>query len=197
MNDNLTFYSKNAQLLSQQYDSVPFESVHKGWLDLIPTNGFALDIGAGSGRDARYLASRGLNVYALEPVLSLMENARNKSAQFDITWLQDSLPQLFKVTSLANSFDLILLSAVWMHLSPEERKLSIQNLAPLLNKKGKLVITLRHGKFNDARTAFPISVEEIHSLSAKSRLKVILQTQPSKDQLGRNDIAWQTLVLEK
>ena len=68
MTENITYYSTNASALTKQYDSVPFESVHKDWLSEIPTEGMVLDVGAGSGRDARYLAARGLGVVAVEPV---------------------------------------------------------------------------------------------------------------------------------
>jgi SAM-dependent methyltransferase len=156
-----------------------------------------LDIGAGSGRDARYLESKGLKVFAVEPALDLMELAIKRSQHWDIIWLQDSLPTLDEVKSLGIKFNLILLSAVWMHLSPEDRHASIETLAPLLEIRGKLVVTLRHGEFSDGRTAFPVIADEVKELGDKLGLTVILKTEPTKDQLGRNDVAWQTLVLEK
>ncbi|NVJ63025.1 MAG: hypothetical protein HWD84_02230, partial [Flavobacteriaceae bacterium] len=58
--DNIHYYSKNAETLSQQYNSIGFEKVHRDWISEIPEKGFALDVGAGSGRDARYLAAKGL-----------------------------------------------------------------------------------------------------------------------------------------
>jgi SAM-dependent methyltransferase len=197
MNSNITYYNDNALDLGEQYDSVLFESVHKDWLQFVPTEGTVIDIGAGSGRDARYLASKGLKVYAIEPALALMELAFAKSTPFDICWLQDSLPNLDKVKCHKSKFKMILLSAVWMHLTPEERQASMQSFAALLENRGKLVITLRHGKFSDARTSFPISVDEVIELGATNGLNVILQTQLNTDQLGRDNLAWQTLVLEK
>ena len=62
--------------MADQYNSVPFESVHKDWLDDIPSEGMALDVGAGSGRDARFLAARGLSVVAVEPADGIREVAR-------------------------------------------------------------------------------------------------------------------------
>jgi protein-L-isoaspartate O-methyltransferase len=51
-----------------RYESVAAETVH-GWLvDLLPNApALVLDIGAGTGRDAAWLASRGLEVVAVEP----------------------------------------------------------------------------------------------------------------------------------
>jgi protein-L-isoaspartate O-methyltransferase len=58
------FYNTNAAQLAQQYLANTFEQVHQAWLHLIPDllnrqNSRVLDIGAGAGRDAKYLASLG------------------------------------------------------------------------------------------------------------------------------------------
>jgi SAM-dependent methyltransferase len=197
MNNNLRFYQQNQDSLIEQYDSVSFESVHHDWLELLPSNGTALDIGAGSGRDARYMAERGLKVYAAEPSLPLMAAALENSKHHDIVWFQDSLPSLENTSAFNTQFDVILLSAVWMHLSPEERKLSMQNMSSLLNVGGKLVITLRHGKFYDGRSAYPLSVDEVVELASSNGLALTLKTDMSSDKLGRGEVVWQTVVLGK
>ncbi len=74
MND---YYSKNAQALTEQYNSLPFDQVHFGWLPHLPEKpGLALDVGAGSGRDARALSGRGGSVYAEEPDAALISRAQ-------------------------------------------------------------------------------------------------------------------------
>ena len=65
MSKNITYYSKNAETLADNYNSVPVESVHKDWLGQLPKEGMVLDVGAGSGRDARFMAAKGLNVVAV------------------------------------------------------------------------------------------------------------------------------------
>lgn len=62
MDANLDFYNKHAHELANNYDSISFESVHAAWKDVIPESGFALDVGAGSGRDARFLVDHGMHV---------------------------------------------------------------------------------------------------------------------------------------
>lgn len=197
MNKNLNFYHENKDRLVKQYDSVSFESVHQDWLKFLPTSGTILDIGAGSGRDARYMAEKGLQVYAAEPVLSLLMAAKENSTGFDITWFQDELPELNESKLLCIKFDLILLSAVWMHLSPEDRVSSMRNISSLLQNGGKFVITLRHGHFTDGREAHTVNADEVERLAIENCLKVILRTNIRQDQLGRGDVVWQTIVLEK
>ena len=53
---------------SRRYESVAAETVHGGLVDLLPiAPALVLDVGAGTGRDAAWLASRGLEVVAVEP----------------------------------------------------------------------------------------------------------------------------------
>ena len=61
MSDAIHWYNANAADLSRRYESVAAETVH-GWLvDLLPAApALVLDVGAGTGRDAAWLASRGL-----------------------------------------------------------------------------------------------------------------------------------------
>lgn len=56
MSKTIDFYHQNAQSLSEQYQSLTFEQVHKNWQAHWPTSSSkdALkvhDIGAGAGRD--------------------------------------------------------------------------------------------------------------------------------------------------
>ena len=122
LTQNITYYSTNASELAKQYDSVPFESVHKEWLQIIPKEGMVLDVGAGSGRDARYLAAKGLGVVAVEPASGIRELAQAYTISNPIHWISDSLPELTEVFRLHTKFDLILLSAVWMHIPPSSRE---------------------------------------------------------------------------
>jgi len=66
--DPVAVYEDNAAALADLYESVPAEVVHSVLADLIPRGpGVALDIGAGSGRDAAWLASFDYDVVATEP----------------------------------------------------------------------------------------------------------------------------------
>jgi SAM-dependent methyltransferase len=68
MSEAIRWYDKKCFDVSRRYESVAAETVH-GWLvDLLPkTPALALDVGAGTGRDVAWLASRSLEVVAVEP----------------------------------------------------------------------------------------------------------------------------------
>ncbi len=142
-----SYYNQNREALFPQYHGLDPEVVHRVWtLDHLATAkpGFACDIGAGTGRDANWLEEKGWEVLAVEPG-ELREPARTK-AHPRVSWLDDSLPDLKRLRALDRRFDLILLSAVWMHVSQRNRERAFRILTELLNPSGLLVISLRHGR---------------------------------------------------
>ncbi|MFT6777453.1 MAG: ubiquinone/menaquinone biosynthesis C-methylase UbiE [Paraglaciecola sp.] len=85
------FYNDNASELAQQYLSKSFEEVHQSWSACLPSiinnpNARILDLGAGAGRDAKYLAqlaekqhgaSNQIQVIAVEPA-NLLEGVNKE-----------------------------------------------------------------------------------------------------------------------
>ncbi len=197
MNQNIEFYNRNAQDLFIQYESVRFREVHSDWLRYVPKTGEVLDVGAGSGRDSSYMASLGLQVTAVEPAKNLRVLATNSNDHKGITWLDDKLPKLTNTISLNKKFDLILLSAVWMHLSTAERKTAISTLCLLLKPRANLIITLRHGESGDARIMHPVSFDEIKLLLEHTDFacKLLTENKHNADTLGRNQVSWQTVQI--
>ncbi|WP_299792136.1 class I SAM-dependent methyltransferase [uncultured Shewanella sp.] len=207
------YYNDNAELLARQYLSTTFEEVHSSWLphlDRLFDEASALsilDVGAGIGRDAAYLArqlseqpitvEQRVEVVAVEPAHLLADLGKKHTKGLNVTWIVDSLPRLNRLAIYQNGFNLILLSAVWMHIPEAERTTALQTLAHLLAPNGRLVITLRHGPNSDTRIMHPVSVDEMHILAKKVHLEVIDSTDKETDKLGRTQVFWQTVVLER
>ena len=141
----VNYYSKNAPILASKYNSLNPESLHASWSKFIPDDpGIALDIGAGSGRDANWLAAKRWDVVAVEPCKEFRETARENSHD-NVIWLDDELPELKKIRTAGHRFNLVLLSAVWMHVSRSKRERAFRIISELLEPGGILVFTLRHG----------------------------------------------------
>ncbi|MGW5466110.1 class I SAM-dependent methyltransferase [Streptomyces sp. NPDC003996] len=118
--------------LAEQYESVTFAEVHREVLYLFPTRpGTVLDVGAGSGRDAAAPAAQGHRVVAAEPTAELRSLGRRRHADQRIEWTDDALPELPGLVAAGTRFDLILLTAVWMHLDERQRTLAMARLAGL------------------------------------------------------------------
>jgi len=207
------FYNNNATKLAQQYLSKSFEEVHQSWSQFLPSvienpNARILDLGAGSGRDAKHLAElaakthstkNNIQILATEPAKELSQLGQKTTQGLNVKWLEDSLPALSNVTKQEISFDLILLSAVWMHIPPSDRTRSIRKLANILKPGGKLVISLRHGQTDEEckqRKMHHVCADELKRLATDVGLFTKLETQKEEDKLGRNHVSWQTVVLQ-
>jgi protein-L-isoaspartate O-methyltransferase len=135
-------------------------------LHLIPNvPGSALDIGAGTGRDAAYLAEMGHRVVAVEPTDGLRIPGMALHPSPLIEWVDDSLPELAVVLRRRQTFDLVMLTAVWMHLDEQQRRHAMPNLASLLRGGGMMIISIRHGPVSPGRRAFDVSAEETVELA--------------------------------
>ncbi|MEQ8838624.1 MAG: class I SAM-dependent methyltransferase, partial [Lacipirellulaceae bacterium] len=191
-------YNREATRLSSQYGSVDPARVHSQWADSLADQnpGFACDIGAGSGRDANWLAGKGWDVIAVEPSAGMRELAMPKSHP-NVTWLDDSLPELSRLRALGHRFDLVLLSAVWQHLPPGQRERAFRILTELLKPGGTLVITLRHGsdeRENRERGFHPVSAAEL-AVFAQRRAVVMRDPITQPDQT-RAHVQWETVVFQ-
>jgi SAM-dependent methyltransferase len=194
--DILAPYNAEPDKLARQYESRPFEDIHSDCQDLIPcAPGFVLDIGAGSGRDAAWFANQGLAVIAVEPAQKLRELAQCLHPDPHIRWIDDSLPDLTQISSFGPGFDLIWLSAVWMHLPLIERPRAFGKLVSLLAPGGGMMISIRQGPLLRDRMMFPTSLNEIEFLAQRYGLKVVRE-KTRADQLGREGVSWRTLVLQ-
>ncbi len=191
------YYNQNADALIEKYDALNADEVHRAWAPkhLREEPGFACDIGAGSGRDANWLAEQGWEVVAVEP--SSMRDKAAEESHPRVTWLNDTLPGLKSLRALGRRFDLILLSAVWMHVAPKDRERAFRILSELLNPSGLIVITLRHGQDkeeNQARGFHPVTAEEL--IGYANQRAVAFKGRSEDDDLARSHVRWETLVFE-
>ena len=195
MTDPIAWYDANAELASDRYESVTFERIH-GWLaDLLPKPPAAiLDVGAGSGRDAAHLSALGYDVVAVEPSARMRELARARHDDPKINWRDDRLPALKDTFSTGLSFDVILVSAVWMHLAPTDRPRAFRKLITLLKPGGLLAITLREGPDDENRGFHPVTVDELRRL-ARDHGACVERESTDDDQMGRDDVRWRQIAI--
>lgn len=110
----------------------------------------------------------------------------------EIEWRTDKLPELPETKASGEKFDLIILSAVWMHVKPEDRQLALSNLAGLLKPDGAIYLTLRVGPAEPARGIYTVSVSEVEQLAAALNLNAE-KLDEQADLLGRSNIRWAAL----
>jgi SAM-dependent methyltransferase len=193
-------YADEARELLQRYEGIPFEDKHRAALHLMPRiAGWVLDVGAGTGADAAWFADRGHRVIAVEPTDELRVPGMRLHPSPSIEWIRDSLPRLAVVMARPERFEVIMLSAVWMHLGEGERPLAMRTVASLLAVDGILLMSLRHGPRPGHRRMFEVSPKDTIDLARSCGLHAVLnvRTQSVQPQNRRAGVTWSHLGFER
>lgn len=193
-------YAEEADELFRRYESIPATDAHRSVLHLIPAQpSRVLDIGSGTGRDAAWFASQGHRVVAVEPTDALRIPAMVLHASPRIEWLNDSLPDLALLRGRIDSFDLVMLTAVWMHLNEARRQRAMPKVASLLRAGGTMIMKIRHGPVPEGRRMFDVTPEETIELAYLEGLQPILnlRTESIQAQNRLKGVSWTTLAFVK
>jgi len=190
-------YLKNLKKLTQFWEQGNPDEIHH----FLISKGFSprknlnmLDIGCGSGRDAGWATNLGAKVVAVDILPEMLKVAQESHPDPTIKWICDTLPEISKVSG---RFDVILISGVWQHLLPIERKKSLIKLETLLSKKGVIYISLRLGEPDLERCMLKVSLRELYTMIKNTNLKILDISCVNKDFLNRNNVAWQSVLLTK
>ena len=192
-------YADDAEWLIPRYESVNFLEKYRAVAHLIPESpSRILDVGAGTGVDAEWLAQNGHQVVAVEPVAAFREAGSKLHSSCKIEWVDDSLPKLSKVAFREELFDVVLVSAVWNHLASVEREQAMPILAALLAPGRQLILSIRHGPSPSNRRMFDVSVDDTVRLAAAHRLKLVLNAHIASTQLLNRQagVTWSWLAFE-
>ncbi len=92
LTDSIDGYDASREVFAARYESLDAQTVHAAFQDLLPSgqDRMALDIGAGSGRDAAWLTRLGFDVVAVEPAHSLQADVappQTRTACGSRSWL--------------------------------------------------------------------------------------------------------------
>ncbi|MBC8733394.1 class I SAM-dependent methyltransferase [Paraburkholderia sp. UCT2] len=192
-------YVEQAVGLIERWRTLSFDDRHRPILDWIPqAPSRIVDIGAGIGTDAAALAAMGHAVLAVEPVDALRNAARELHASTRIEWLDDSLPDLAVVLAKSKriTFDVVMLTAVWMHLDARQRERAMPRVASLLRDGGVLIMSLRHGPVPAGRRMFDVTPDETIRLASEQGLRLVRELRtPSVQKANRDSgVTWTRLV---
>ncbi|MBU0858570.1 MAG: class I SAM-dependent methyltransferase [Alphaproteobacteria bacterium] len=202
---NLDTYDREAKTLAQTYNALATDVVLPGLDERLPHSDKnkrrrALDLGCGSGRDAFWLANeRGFAVTAVDGSAAMLAQAAKLKSHPRVQYMKDTLPALEKVRKHAErtheKYDVILLSAVWMHLDEDERKVLMTHIAALANPKALVYISLRNGPAPADRPMFATEAAEVKALGRAHRARFeVIGTDDDKQ--GRGGVKWEYVALK-
>ncbi len=120
-------------------DLAPFPSMEK-FIQMLPPKATLLDIGSGSGRDAKIFSERGLQVTGVDICENLLKIAKAHAplAQF---YLMD----MESMTFPEDTFDGVWSSSALPHLSKEKLPHVINSIHSILKKGGAFYFNLKQG----------------------------------------------------
>src|ERR1700716_1971792 len=193
-------YAEEAQELFTVYESIAAADAHRAVRHLIPpAPASVLDIGSGTGRAGGWFAPLGHRVVPVEPPDALRIPAMALHPSPRIEWLDDSLPDLALLLARGEKFDVVMITAVWMHLDAEQRRRAIPNLAALVRQGGAVIMQIRHGPVPVGRRMFEVSPEETIELAQTQDLHPVLNLRSESNQ-ERNraaGVTWTNLAFVK
>ena len=193
------FYDENADYLFPRYRSLRSEDVFRDVIDHIPTKpAFAADIGSGSGRDTKWLAKLGHTVISVEPSVGLRSKAIADGIPANAVYVDSVLPHLPGLDIFVQRFDLIICSAVWMHLDGEERGVALSRIYQLLSDEpgARAIITFKVAPEEPGRGMHVLDADVVADEFSKHAFSFI-STTLNKDLMQRDDTRWYTTVLYK
>ena len=161
----IDWYDRCGHEVADGYEQLDPDRLYAWAADLMAAlNGTAADIGAGTGRDAAWLAGRGYRTTAVEPSATMRRIGRARHREAPIRWLDDRLPTLRRARELG-PFDLVVANAVWMHIAPPERREALQAILAATRPGGLVLMSLRHGSAPPERRMHPCGAAEISELA--------------------------------
>jgi 2-polyprenyl-3-methyl-5-hydroxy-6-metoxy-1,4-benzoquinol methylase len=193
-------YAEEAETLVENWEKISFSDNHQPVLHVIPTVPCTvLDIGAGTGGDAACFAAMGHRVVAVEPTDELRVPGMALHPSSRIEWLNDSLPDLAVLMARDEMFDLVMLTAVWMHLDETQRRHAMPRVASLIRAGGIMIMSLRHGPVPQGRRMFEVSADETILLAQAQGLDAVLnlRTGSVQEVNRRAGVTWTRLAFMK
>ena len=133
-------------------------------------------------------------VLAAEPAAEMRDTGKALHRSPDIRWMDDALPAAEKVLRSKLTFDLIWLSAVWMHVPPGARAQAFRKLVSVMSPGGSMMLTLRQGPPPADRPMEPATAADVEALARRHGLQTV-RSERVPDFLGRDGIAWEVIWL--
>lgn len=196
--DVISEYETKAVALIPRYNAIDTATLYAPVIAYFPKSpARVLDIGAGTGRDARWFSRAGYTVTAVEPVKAFRESGKQSGG--DVEWQDGRLPDLTCLSGKNMYFDLILMCAVWHHLDPRDHFKAFQRVVDLMANEARIVMSLRHSANPESRVGFDVDVDALILTAKNSGLETVMVRQAASSQAANvaAGVTWTWVVFQK
>ena len=138
----------------------------------LPPGGSIFEIGSATGRDDRYLKSKGFRVFCTDVIPQALEDLQKEGFETSEFNFKDKPKDEWK-----NSFDGFFANAVLLHASQEEFEKSLENIYGILKEGGVVAFSLKTGQGEEVSTA-KMDAPRFFKYYQKDELEKILQKYP-------------------
>lgn len=187
-------YDATAKARCAQYETVDFRWLYDALTERLQPGSTILEIGCGSGRDARALAERGYLVTATDASSGMLVEAQRLSSGDNPRFAHKAFPLASADSLLQQSFDAILAIAVLMHIPHSERHTFFAQVSRLLKPDGLFMGAWSNNRVDKKRLFVNLMEDDIRSYAQISNM-LLLEITHSQDALGRK-INWITCLLK-
>ena len=134
---------------------------------------------------------------AVEPVREFREAGQALHTSARIEWRDDRLPDLAG-SPAHETFDLVILRAVWQHLDNAHRAIAMSRLSTITAANGLLIMSIRHGPGAVGRPVFPVSPETTIDLARAYGFRLLRRKDADSVQPANQvmNVAWTWLAFE-
>ncbi len=185
--ETIAYYNKNADAFVNRTVDIDMSELYPKFTRLLPSDGKILDVGCGSGRDARYFLSQGFEVVAIDASEEMVKFASNLTGQ-------DAVQMKFEDMAFRNEFDGVWASASLLHVERSLLGDILANLILSLRPNGYLYLSMREGQgeeFVDGRYFSYITEPELkHLLEQQSDIELLEIWTTSDRQPNRDSYKW-------
>lgn len=194
----MKFYDENStSYANSTFNNAFAKTVFSGMEDLVNMNNKKepiLDIGCGSGRDAKHLIDLGYTVHAFDQSPNMIKEAKQLTKLNDVFNVGDAIN-----FESDNTYSLAYSIACLLHLNDEQFELAIKNIFKHINFGGYLYFTVKKG-FGDevdsnGRYFNYFTNEKLQSVFEKLNLH-LLDVKENQD-LTRPDTIWLNVMVQK
>ncbi len=192
MNQSIEYYDQNFNEFNQKTYNVNMQNLYEPFLANIPSKGYLLDLGCGSGRDALYFKKHGYQIDAIDYSIKLVELAKRQTG---INVRHASFYDLNEV----EKYDGIWACASLLHCDRNRLTEVIGRIVKALKITGVCYMSFKYGdqdREKDGRFFTDLNETQLETLLMPFDLKIIKQW-ITKDNRPEYSEQWINIILQK